>query len=156
MTAPKEGPRKTITSTRDEQLIRAAKTRAAITAFFKNTTDKVTKSQIEQALVEDLKTIGCDTHAFAYLLKDMVRVGLISSDKATGDSKPVFFANDGSKPAKPANTLVKVATKPQQQTQTAHPVAQPNQHLVIDVVRTTGRVRISTPGMTIEIGIVNE
>jgi hypothetical protein len=151
--------RKPITESRDAQLIRAAKMRALVTAYLSKQNAPVSKAQMEADLAAELEGINLND-ALAYQLTYMTRGNLIKRIDEPGN-RPLYAAINSdhelvhTKVPKLGVTAIahKTPNKPTSTNTPSAPKAQ--HHMAIDMVKSTGRVRISTQYMVIEIGVVD-
>ena len=125
----------------DEQLVRAAKIRGWITALLNSReTEPFTLTMIWDALADKFKSVNYNDVALRAMLKSMVDNKLILSDKR---ANKMFFMS---------------LRFPIQSNKNGADTAQKNKpastHFSIDIVKSTGKVRITAGDIVIDVGIV--
>lgn len=133
------------TLSRKEQLLRAAQLRARITALINNADIRLTTKEVRAAIEEELKDLGYNESVLSNFLFTMSNNGLISREGTLGN---ITYGKAGDLPPKKEKTA-----KIQQEK--VKKVINQEPTLTVDLVKSTGRVRISFKGIQIEIGVID-
>lgn len=136
-----------VTRSREEQLIRAAKARAIIIAFLSERPGEAfSRAEIQSGTTKTLGPLGYTAAALDNFLYTMRKSELIWRREAE-DGQPIRYHADravgmveGGKPRQP-----KVPKK--------HKASAQSAAVVIDIIKSTGRVRLTLGGLVIEIGV---
>ena len=126
---------------RREQLRRAAEMRSAISSLIFNSPSSLSASQIGNALSEKMKELGYNETNLSNFLFTMSKNNLISR---TGGLGHVVYGK--------ANSEVEIEpSEKRKKVKHANPAAE----IAIDIVKSTGKVRLQIKGLVIEIGVVD-
>lgn len=122
----------------DEQMVRAAKTRAILLAFIKSATMPLSATSIVNELKQPLSANKTTETAAVAMLATMAKNDLIQAIRE--DGRHVLYAPKDYKPLVPSvqQEIIKTTSKP----------------LQIDYIQKTGRVRITINNISIEIGVI--
>ena len=131
---------------RNEQLRRAAEMRAAISSVIANSTKDLSSKEIGELLVEKMKELEYSNDNLSNFLFSMSRNNLIYSKGTLGHivygkfpSTTQELDKEKSKKSKTNNGNKLSATE----------------EIKIDIVKSSGRVRLQIKGLLIEIGVVD-
>lgn len=124
--------------TRDEQMVRSAKVRAAIIALVRET-PQISTTEVIQSLSDLMKATKASRSSVITQLKQMVKNGQLLTEHG---HRPLRFTL----PAENGRTK-KITVKGKKG-------EVPN--FTIDIIKSTGRVRLQLGGLSIEIGVVDE
>ena len=124
---------------RDEQLRRSAEMRTAISSLLFNSSENLPASEISELLKSKMEELGYNETNLSNFLFTMSKNGLISKSGPLGNVK--YGRPSDIKSAEP----VKIKK----------PKGDPAQEIKIDIVKSTGRVRLQIKGLVIEIGVVD-
>lgn len=133
--------------TKAETMKRTAMMRAAILAFINKSEKSVQFAEIRAAVKDTMEKCEYNDNALSNFLYNLAKSKAISKHGGQGYSeyaKSGFFASSG-------NGQEKSAPKPKPKPTKNIPTA-----LTVDVVESTGRIRIKLKGLIIEIGVVEE
>lgn len=137
---------------RHEQLERAAKIKAIVIAHLNSVNAWVTFGSISSALSDRLKEFNYSDDSLRALLNQLAQNRLIMRE-TEGNKKPRYASINakyslGVTSQEPTPPQVAKVTKPEA-------IKPDQQSLVVDLVKSTGRVRVAWQGLVIEIGIVD-
>lgn len=129
---------------RDEQLVRAAHGRAIVTAFLANISpDGANMPDILEGAGEELREAGYnDIKPISNLLYHMVNNKLITMVKEDGTN--VYYSTNAKK----------AGGAKQQKSETTVKKSAKGEFFQVDLIKSTGRIRITTKGVTIELGVI--
>jgi Fe2+ or Zn2+ uptake regulation protein len=127
---------------RDEQLKRAAQIRAVIVSTLNNNPNPITRSDLYVAIQQTMESLNYDEGSLDNFLYTMTKSGLITKANIQG-GKAVYAASGVTIPVK------KTVIKPEKHSKKDHPA------ITIDIVKSTGRVRVAFNGLVVEIGVIN-
>lgn len=125
--------------TRDEQIVRAAKFRELIFKHIVAATTPMTRYDLLSALMIDMDSMGYKEASLDNCLSMLTKAGIIERG-ANAEGKSVY--------TKAVNALSDVVTPK------VIKLKQDKPTIVVDIIKNTGRVRLTLNGLLIEIGIV--
>lgn len=139
---------------RADILRKHAEFKAALVAYVNSLTEPTSSRTIMALMRPKLKELGIKETNGAKMLRDLSDAGLVNVDKST---RFFTFWGNGSKPPFPISDLP-VDSDPQVvSAQTvARQVTSKKPAIALDVVKGTGRVRLTINDLTIEIGVVEK
>lgn len=125
--------------TREESLVRAARLRAIITAALNAQPDRVFKAEeLRQELSQEMSNLGYTMINLYSCLRQMAKQELIGHP-AIGNYKAIAEGDE-----------VQVAKRKQSKKSAKAP------EVSIEIVKSTGKVRLSIKGLVIEIGVSDD
>lgn len=128
--------------TRDVLLVRAAKFRAAIMALVRENPN-VSAAEVTEALANLIESTQAKKHIVVEQLKQLVKTEQLV---ATVDQKPIRYSLPKQGRVAKKQTVVVKAKKGN----AGSPA------FTIDIVKSTGRVRLQLAGLSIEIGVIDQ
>jgi Fe2+ or Zn2+ uptake regulation protein len=144
---------KPTTKSRASFVANAAKSRALLLSYMNNVNKPVTINEIVSDLSDKFKEIGVDSKSVYFQMKRLADNKLVGS--ARRGVAIEYFKNDT-----PTTALAVVdnvtpikTTRKYTHREPVHVATQPT--LSIDIVKSTGKVRINMNGIVIEVGIVD-
>jgi hypothetical protein len=129
------------TLSRKEQLLRAAQLRARITAIMNNADIRLTAKEVREALEDELSALGYNESSLSNFLFTMSNNGLISREGTIGN---ITYGKAGD-----------ILPEKEMKQKKAQKATNQDPTLTVDLVKSTGRVRISFKGIQIEIGVID-
>lgn len=161
----------------DDTYIRSAKFRAAAVSYVNTLTELTPSGHVLEGMRDTITKLGIDDHAAAGQLRDLAIIGLIGYQK---EGKRNFsYIGKGVDPAPLRNikgtgwkkkvsevypTLVTpealeaVVRQPYPTERSSQRVAKDfiSRNITVDVVKSTGRIRLTFGGISIDFGVVEE
>lgn len=132
-----------------EEITRSAKLRAAVNAFMlQRPGHELTQAQIEEAHAELFKELKYSKNAVYAVLQSMVKNDMLDV-RNDNDNNVNYYSAKGTTRIVQADAVMLKPVKP------AKP-ARPAPEIIVDVIKETGRVRITTQGVVIELGVVEK
>lgn len=143
---------------RNEAIRRNAEYKAAVVAYVNSVPMPLSAREINSALKEKIEELGVPEESASKLIRDLGEAGIIGMDTSTrfftfwGKNVQAEAVNKAFPIGEDVNADpgVKKARAVARQATTPHPTVQ------LDVVKGTGRVRLTLEGLTIEIGVVDK
>ena len=136
---------------RHEQLVRAAKGRAIITACLKNADVPLTRVKIFEACGDSLNALGYTDSTLDNFLYTMGKSGLVT--KVPGPSGMSYLW--GTTPCAVGNAVINKAKAKQVKADTASSAVPSAAAITLDIIKSTGRVRLTINGLVIEVGVID-
>ena len=127
-------------TSRVEQIKRSAQLRAMIMSTL-NVNSPLNRADIYQAVKPTMDTLGYEEGSLDNFLYTMSKSGLISKTEVQG-GKAVYT---------PSGVKVEKAIP----SATPKPKKEKSPEITIDIVKSTGRVRVAFNGLVVEIGVIN-
>lgn len=128
------------------ELTRAAKVRAAFLAYLNHHRgEKFTQRELIDLHSEMIKELQYSDSSVYAVLASMVQNEMIHAEKADDGITNVYYVNG----VKPRVVQAEAALKPVKQKAVAPAVS-------IDYVQSTGKIRVTMQGMTIDFGVVEK
>lgn len=135
----------------DEKAVRQSKIRAAIQHWLNNNQGSFTVSQIAKGLESIIQELNYSTQSLYSILPTMTKAGVIKMTEAGGK----HYYHHPRWEGHPLEHTEPTVKRIKRSTEAVADIVPPSQ-FTVDVVKSTGRVRITTQGLTIEIGIVEK
>lgn len=126
---------------RNEQLRRSAEMKAAISSLIFNSSSDLSAKQVSESLSEKMKELGYNETNLSNFLFTMSKNQLISRNGSLGHV--TYGKPNGSADQKAVTKKEKIKPKSS------------SEEIMIDIVKSTGRVRLQIKGLVIEIGVVD-